>query len=69
MFEKQHRIVAPDRRPQQSHRIERIRREYHAQARDVRKQHLAALAVINRPTGQIPANGHADDGRTGKTVV
>ena len=56
MFQEQHRIFAADRRAQQAAGIERVRREYNAQAGNMREGHFTALAVINGAAIQIAAD-------------
>ena len=41
------------------HKIERRRRHHHAQPRNVREDHFAALAVINPAARQVSADRHA----------
>ena len=44
-------------------------RHHHAQARQVGEDRFARLAVIDRAPRQVAANRHADDHRTGESVV
>ena len=57
------------RRAQQPAGVQRVRGHHHAQARDVRERHLAALAVIDRAAVQIAADRHAQSPRRGETAV
>src|ERR1700683_5434335 len=60
MLEKQHRIVGADGGAQQAANIERGRRHHDAEARNVRESYLTALTVVNRATGEVAADSHAN---------
>ena len=69
VLEKQHRIVAANRRAQQAGGIKRIRRKHHAQAGNVREDALAALRVINRAAGQVSADRDANHAGRRERIV
>ena len=54
MFQKQHRIVAAYRSPQQAVRVQRVGWINDHHARRMRKNALTGLRMINRATRQIP---------------
>ena len=56
VLEEQHRVVAADRGPQQSRGVLRVRRKHDANARAVREDALAGLAVVRRAAAQIAAD-------------
>src|SRR6185437_1347695 len=64
VFEEHHRVVATNCRAQQTTEIQSRGGHYHAQARLVSEEHFAALAVVNRASGQISAYSYANDRRT-----
>src|ERR1700735_1175598 len=64
VLEEKHGIVGANRGAQQAANVERCGRHYHAQAGNVREHHFAALAVINRPTREVAADGNAYDDRS-----
>ena len=64
VLEEQHGIIGADRGTQQAAYVERSGRHHHAQAGNVREDHFAALAVIDRAAGEIAADRDANhDGR------
>ena len=65
----QHRVVAADRRAQQPGRVLRVRREDDADARRVREDRDARLAVIRRAAAQVAADRHADHHRARPVVA
>ena len=69
VLEEQHRVVAADRRAQQPGRVLRVRRERDADARRVREDRDARLAVIRRAAAQVAADRHADHHRTRPVVA
>ena len=69
VLEEQHRIVAADRGAQQARGVLGVRRECDADARAVREDALARLAVIRCAAAQIAADRHADDDRARERVV
>ena len=56
VLEEQHRVVAADRRPQQPGRVLRVRRKHDADARAVREDALARLAVVRRAAAEVAAD-------------
>ena len=62
MLEEHDGIVAANGGAQQAGDIERGGRHHHAQARAMRENRFAALAVIHRAAGKIAADGHAQHG-------
>ena len=69
VFEEQNRIVAADRRSQQTVRVERGRRVNDHQTRRVRKQRRARLRVINRTALQITADRNTHHHRAFRVAV
>ena len=69
MLEEQHRIVAADRRAQQTRRVLRVRRIRDAEAGAVREDALARLAVVRCAAAQVAADRHANDHRAREVVA
>src|ERR1700691_5253736 len=69
VFEKQDGIVAANGGAQQSGGIERVRGKYYAQPGNMREHALAALRVIDRASGKISADGHANHNRAREYIV
>ena len=69
VLEEQHRIVAADRRAQQPGGVDRVRRIGDADARAVREDALARLAVIRAAAAQVAADRHADDHRAREVIA
>src|SRR6266853_2019257 len=69
MFEKQYWVIAANSGAQQARRIERVRREDHAQSGSMSKDALAALRVVNGAARQIPANRNADHQRRRECII
>src|SRR5262245_56774972 len=63
VLEEQHRVVAPDGGPQEAGCIDRGRRIHNPDARAVREDAFARLAVIRAAAAEIAADRHADDHR------
>ncbi len=69
VLEEQHRVVAANRRAQETSRVGRIRRKRDAHARAVREDALARLAVVRAAALQVAANRHAHHHRTRVVVA
>ena len=65
VLEKQDRVVAPDRRSEQTGGVIGITRVGDPQPRAVREDALTGLAVVKRSAAQLPADRRTDDERAG----
>ena len=65
----QHRVVAANRRAQQAGGVLRVRRKHDADARRVREDRDARLAVVRRAAAQVAADRHADHHRARPVVA
>src|ERR1700722_19750893 len=61
VLQKQNRVVAADGGAQQSSGIERVGWEHDSHAGSMREDALATLRVVDRASGEITADGNAND--------
>jgi hypothetical protein len=69
VLEKHHRVVAANRGSKQSRGVTRVRWEHDANARAMREDRDARLAVVRGAAAQVAADWHAHDHRAAPVVV